>query len=75
MTDASVDVLTVIHAVPVPDDLPVPRPEAGETALAAHLRRLREFYDWAARGTVGLPCWTGRSTGPKLTCPRTPTRC
>lgn len=55
VTDASVDVLTVIHAVPVPDDLPVPRPEAGETALAAHLRRLREFYDWAARGHRRAP--------------------
>lgn len=53
--DASVDVIAAIHAVPVPGDLPVSRPEPGETALAAHLRRLRAFYGWAAEGHRRAP--------------------
>ncbi|MGB6039964.1 MAG: phosphotransferase family protein [Gordonia sp. (in: high G+C Gram-positive bacteria)] len=50
----SVRVLAQIHAAPAPADL-VSHPEPGETALAAHLRRLREFYDWAAEGRAGSP--------------------
>ncbi|NMD54296.1 MULTISPECIES: phosphotransferase family protein [Tsukamurella] len=55
LADASVDVIATIHAVPPPADGLVPVPEAGETALAAHLRRLRAFYDWAAEGHRRAP--------------------
>lgn len=54
LADASVDVLAAIHAVPVPDGL-VPQPRADESALQAHLRRLREFYAWAAEGHRRAP--------------------
>ncbi|RDB48172.1 phosphotransferase family protein [Tsukamurella tyrosinosolvens] len=55
LADASVDVLATIHAVPAPADGLVPTPGPGETALAAHLRRLRAFYDWAAQKHGGAP--------------------
>ncbi|KXP01439.1 phosphotransferase family protein [Tsukamurella pseudospumae] len=52
--DASVDVIATIHGVTPPGD-GIPMPEPGETALAAHLRRLRAFYDWAAEGHRRAP--------------------
>lgn len=53
--DASVDVIAVIHGVPAPEGGVIPMPEPRETALAAHLRRLRAFYDWAAEGHRRAP--------------------
>ncbi|KXP09466.1 aminoglycoside phosphotransferase [Tsukamurella pulmonis] len=55
LADASVDVIATIHAVPPPDGVRIPMPAPGETALAAHLRRLCDFYDWAAEGHRRAP--------------------
>lgn len=55
LADASIGVLATIHAVPAPEGGLVPTPGPGETALAAHLRRLRAFYDWAAEGHRRAP--------------------
>lgn len=52
MMRESVRVLARIHAVPVPGS-GVAAPAEGETALAAHVRRLREFYRWACADRAG----------------------
>lgn len=54
MMRESVRILAQVHSTPVPADL-VSQPDQHETALAAHLRRLREFYDWAVEGRTGSP--------------------
>lgn len=49
----TVRVLGQVHDCPVPAQLA--RPASGETPLQAHIRRLREFYDWATDGRPGSP--------------------
>lgn len=51
----SVAVLAKVHSVPIPDGDVVARPVGNESPLRAHVRRLREFYDWATRGRAGSP--------------------
>ncbi|MFW0784481.1 phosphotransferase family protein [Gordonia sp. CPCC 206044] len=54
LTETTVETLARIHAAPVPkESLDLPGP--GETPLRAHIRRTREFYDWAASGRAGSP--------------------
>lgn len=54
MVRASVEVLGRIHAAPL-DGAGLEQPRDGETPLQAHLRRLREFYDWASRDRISAP--------------------
>ncbi|WP_371865365.1 phosphotransferase family protein [Gordonia spumicola] len=54
LTAASVGVLAAVHAAPLPT-VGVALPNDGESPLRAHIRRLREFYDWAAQGRAGAP--------------------
>ncbi|WP_448222916.1 phosphotransferase family protein [Gordonia iterans] len=54
MVRNTVGVLARIHATPL-DGAPLALPNDGETPLRAHLRRLREFYDWASAGRTGSP--------------------
>ncbi|AUH69669.1 MULTISPECIES: phosphotransferase family protein [Gordonia] len=54
MMCATVRVLAEIHRVPVPDVF-IAQPAAGESPLAAHIRRLRDFYRWASAGRAGSP--------------------
>ncbi|ALG84016.1 phosphotransferase family protein [Gordonia phthalatica] len=48
----TISVLARVHAVPVPDVF-VAQPTGDDTPLRAHVRRLREFYDWASRDRAG----------------------
>lgn len=50
----TVHTLAAIHAAPIPVDL-LPAPRAGESPLAAHVRRLTEFYRWTTRDCPGSP--------------------
>ncbi|MBM7369084.1 phosphotransferase family protein [Gordonia hydrophobica] len=50
----SVSVLARVHSVPIPDVF-VARPTGDDSPLRAHVRRLRGFYDWAARDRAGSP--------------------
>ncbi|AVL99897.1 phosphotransferase family protein [Gordonia iterans] len=54
MVRNTVGVLARIHATPL-DGAPLALPNDGETPLRAHLRRLREFYDWASARRTGSP--------------------
>ncbi|MAU80507.1 MAG: phosphotransferase family protein [Gordonia sp.] len=54
LTETTIATVAMIHSAPVPKeslDLPCP----GETPLAAHVRRLREFYTWSSAGRAGSP--------------------
>lgn len=53
LQNETIRVISEIHRCPVPPllDLPV----GDETPLQAHIRRLREFYEWAATGRTGSP--------------------
>lgn len=50
----SVGVLAAVHAAPLPA-VGVTLHNPGETPLRGHVRRLREFYDWASQGRAGAP--------------------
>ncbi|MFT3899381.1 MAG: phosphotransferase family protein [Gordonia sp. (in: high G+C Gram-positive bacteria)] len=50
----TVEALAGIHAAPLPEDL-LEAPRAGETALAAHLRRMKDFYEWTVEGHERAP--------------------
>lgn len=50
----TVRVLAAVHDGPVPATL-LDLPVGDETPLQAHIRRLREFYDWATDGRRGSP--------------------
>lgn len=54
MVRASVGVLAKTHAAPL-DGSGVELPRDGETPFVAHVRRLRELYDWAREGRVSSP--------------------
>lgn len=54
MARRSVEVLTRIHTAPI-EGSGVEPPREGETPLQAHLRRLRDFYEWASRDGVSSP--------------------
>ena len=54
LTKDTIAVLARIHAAPL-DGAALEQPRDGETPLRAHLRRLREFYDWASDGQAGSP--------------------
>ncbi|MFT4199176.1 phosphotransferase family protein [Gordonia sp. (in: high G+C Gram-positive bacteria)] len=50
----TIEALAGIHASPMPEDL-LEAPRDGETALAAHLRRVEDFYAWTIEGRSGSP--------------------
>ncbi|MCK0439847.1 phosphotransferase family protein [Gordonia alkaliphila] len=54
MARRSVAVIAQVHAAPT-DGAAVDQPLPGETALQAHIRRLRDFYTWASRDGEGAP--------------------
>ena len=54
LAEKTIETLAMIHSAPVPEEL-LDSPEPGETPLRAHVRRLREFYAWAADGRAGSP--------------------
>jgi len=55
LQNSAIEVLAKVHSAPA-DGVPgVTGPKPGETALAAHVRRLREFYDWASEGNRRAP--------------------
>lgn len=54
MEKATIAVLGQIHTAPI-DGAGLEPPRPGESPLAAHVRRLREFYDWASSGRDGAP--------------------
>lgn len=54
MARRGIGVVAQIHAAPL-DGAELEQPRPGETALQAHLRRLRDFYLWASRDGVGAP--------------------
>ncbi|MFW0791158.1 phosphotransferase family protein [Gordonia sp. CPCC 205333] len=49
----TIRVLAQIHQCPVPGGLDMPHGD--ETPLQAHIRRLREFYEWTIKGRNGSP--------------------
>lgn len=51
----AIDVLAKVHAAPTDGLAGAAGPQPAETALAAHVRRLREFYDWASEGNRRAP--------------------
>lgn len=54
LQDETVLALAAIHAAPLPADL-LEAPRDGESPLAAHLRRIDEFYAWITRDRPGSP--------------------
>ncbi|MYR06328.1 phosphotransferase [Gordonia sp. SID5947] len=52
LTEKTIETLAMIHSAPIPSEL-LDQPGPQETPLRAHIRRLREFYSWAAEGRAG----------------------
>jgi aminoglycoside phosphotransferase (APT) family kinase protein len=55
MERTTVEQLARVHAAPPGDFVFLDRRRAGETALDAHVRHTRDYYEWAKAGGTGAP--------------------